>query len=95
MTEYSMYENLQSQDMWRFSKESIKFQLKHYLIYVSTNILLYEATCFDVLNGHLQAFLQTESTDAVYMLGSQYVYIDKIHKIRQFGYLGRSDICIA
>jgi len=29
------------------------------------------------------------------MLGSQYVYIDKIHKIRQVSYIGRSDICIA
>jgi len=47
------------------------------------------------LNGHLHVFLQTESTDAVYMLGSQYVYIDKIHEIRQVSYSERSDIFIA
>jgi len=34
-------------------------------------------------------------TDPVYMLGSQYVYIDNIHKIRQVSYVGRSDTCIA
>ena len=39
--------------------------------------------------------MQIESTDAVYMLGSQYVYIDKIHETRQVSYLGRNDICIA
>ena len=47
------------------------------------------------LNVHLQVFKQIESTDAVYMLGSQYVYIDKIHKIRQVSYPERSDIFIA
>jgi len=52
-------------------------------MYVSTTILLYEATCFDPFSGHLQICQQMESTDAVYMLGPQYVYIDKIHKIRQ------------
>ena len=31
-------------------------------------------------------------TDAVYMFGSQYIFIDKIHKIRQVSYLGRSVI---
>jgi len=30
-------------------------------------------------NGHHQVFQQIESTDVVYMLGSQYVYIDRIH----------------
>jgi hypothetical protein len=29
------------------------------------------------------------------MLGFQYVYIDKIHKIRQVNHLERSDKCIA
>ena len=29
------------------------------------------------------------------MLGSQYMYMDKIHKIRQDSYLERNDICVA
>ena len=30
--------------------------LKHSVMYVSTTILLYETTCFEFLNGHIQAF---------------------------------------
>jgi len=43
-------------------------------MYVKHNyFIVYEATCFDLLNGHHQA-LQIESTDSVYTLGSQRVH---------------------
>jgi len=68
-----------------------KFNINYYT--TAQLLLLYKATCFDLLNGHLQTFKHSETTD-VYMLGSRYVYIDKIHKIRQVSYLERRDICI-
>ena len=56
----------------------------------STTILLYTKLHVSAfLNGHHQAFQQIESTDSVCTLGSQCVYIDKIHKIQQVDYIRR------
>jgi hypothetical protein len=45
----------------------------------TTIFIICEATCFNLVIGHHQAFLHYESVDAIYMLGSWYVYIDKIY----------------
>ena len=61
----------------------------------NTTILMYTRLhVLTFLNGHHQDFQRIESTDAVYTLGSQYVYIDKIRKIYQFSQI-RSGVCIA
>ena len=49
--------------------------------YVQHNCFLLSCARLHVLTfliGHHQAFLRYESIDAIYVLGSQHVYIDKI-----------------
>jgi len=47
------------------------------LVFHSSN----KVTCLDPTVGHLQAYIADKVIDAVCILGSQYVYINKIHKI--------------
>jgi hypothetical protein len=63
-----------------------KLIIKHNLLYVRLHVSTF-------LNGHHEAFWQMESANAVYMLGSQYVYIDKIHENQHVSYLRISEIC--
>ena len=52
-------------------------------MYVSLGVkrLIHKATCFDLSVGHLQAYISDYVIGAVCTLGSQYVYINTIHKI--------------
>jgi len=55
---------------------------KKLILYVRTIFLfVHNATCFDLPVDHLQAYILGYVIGAVYTLGSQYVYINKIHKI--------------
>jgi len=63
--------------------------------YVRHTISLFinKATCFDLSVVHLQASIADYVIGAVCTLESQYVYINKIHKIWQVSLLRRNDIC--
>jgi len=52
-----------------------------YPVYVSTTFFIYKATSFDPSVGHLQAYIADKVIGAVCTLRSQYVYINKIHKV--------------
>ena len=45
---------------------------------------MHKATCFDPSVGHFQAYIADQVIGAVCTLGSQYVYINTIHKFVHF-----------
>jgi len=73
----ALIQNRPLQQALHFLYNKINYVRQNYLF-----LLIRKATCFDPSVGHLQTHISVYVISAVCTLGSQYIYINKIHKIR-------------